>query len=114
MPQLNGTQLVLILAAVLSALSGATAQLSDVFGTGTAHLIVSAASLANTLLTSILVPLTGQVAQIKAVQAMPGVETISVNAKANQTLAALAVDEAQPKVEATPQAAAQVAQIAKK
>lgn len=99
---LNGTQLVLICAAVLSALSGATAQLTDVFGAGTAHLIVSTASLLNTLLTSILVPLTGQAAQVKAVQAMPGVEGITVNAKANSTLAQMALDPTQQKVDVAP------------
>lgn len=99
---LNGTQIILIIIAVLSALSGATAQLTDVFGTGVAHMIVSASGLLSTIMTSILVPLTGQTAQLKAVQAMPGVEAIQVNAKANPTLAGLAVDPAQDKIEAAP------------
>lgn len=99
---LNSTQVILIIIAVLSALSGAAAQLTDVFGATTAHTIVSASGLLSTIMTSILVPLTGQTAQLKAVQAMPGVESIQVNAKANNTLAALAVDPTQDKIEAAP------------
>ncbi len=90
MPTLNNTQLLLILMAILSFASGATAQLTDVFGAGTAHLIVSVATLLNGVLSSVMVALTGQSSQVKA--------------QANQTLAQLAVDQGQPKIEVTPAA----------
>jgi hypothetical protein len=57
---------------------------------------VTASSLVQTVLASILVAITGQAAQVKDVLAMPGVEKLTVNAAANQTLSAIAVD---PKVD---------------
>ena len=49
---------------------------------------------------------------INRVAQMPGVEKITVNANANTTLATLAVDSAQPKIEATPQATRAVQETA--
>lgn len=50
--------------------------------------------------------------QISNVAALPGVERISVNASANDTLATLAVDPAQRKIGATPEAKVAVAATA--
>lgn len=109
----TGQQLA-ILVGVLSALAGGTAQLTPVFGTVMAHTIVSVANLIMTVfITPILFVVTGQSGQIKAVQAMAGVESIQVNAKANQTLSALAVDQTQAKIDIVPGANAAVAATAK-
>jgi len=54
-----------------------------------------------------------QEAIVKAVLAMPGVENLKVNAKASATLATIAVDEGQPKIEAVPADEAKVVSIAK-
>jgi hypothetical protein len=53
-----------------------------------------------------------QQAIIRAVLAMPGVEHMEVNARANQTLAALAVDPNVPKIDPEPQAKIAVAKTA--
>ena len=102
-----------IIVGVLSAAAGATAQLTPIFGATVANLTVSVANAVMTIIvTPILFVVTGQSSQLKAVQSMPGVESITVNAQANKTLAQLAVDPAQDKIEATPQAATAVTQTA--
>lgn len=98
---LTGKQILSIVAAVVSALMLATTQLTDIFGAPMAKLIVSGAALANMIISSIVAALTGQASLIRDVAAMPGVERISVNASANQALAAVATDASQPKVGAT-------------
>jgi hypothetical protein len=54
-----------------------------------------------------------QTYKVQSVQAMPGVEKVFINAAATPALAALAVDPAVPKVEATAQTKEVVAAIAK-
>ena len=54
-----------------------------------------------------------QKSQVAAVQAMPGVEKVLVNANASQTLAVMAASVENPKIIPTPEAAPIVAQIAK-
>lgn len=101
-----------IILAVLGVLGGATAQLTDLFGAQLAHGIVTASSLLTSILSAIMIPMTGQSAMVNAVQQMPGVSSIVVNSKANQTLAAIAVDP-NSKVEAAPEAAKAVEATAK-
>ena len=113
MKNLTSTQWFCIVLAILGVMGGATAQLTDLFGQTVAHDIVTASSLVSSLLSAILVALTGQGAQVKSVQAMPGVESIQINAKANPTLAALAVDPAQAKVDIAPGAESAVQLTAK-
>lgn len=110
---LNFKQALAIAGAVLSVLMISTAQLTDLFGPEPTKVIVSAAALLNTMFSSILAVVTGQAGMVKDVLAMPGVEKITVNAQANQTLAQIAVDPTQPKIGATPQAKEQVAATAK-
>lgn len=86
---------------VLSSLMTATAFLTQVFGSGTAQLIVGGLGLINTIVGGIGVILTGQGQQLREVAALPGVERISINAGANQTVAQAATDSAQPKIGAT-------------
>jgi hypothetical protein len=91
---LNGKQIIAIIAAVLSVLMISTAQLTDLFGAGVAKTIVSVAGLANTVINSVLAVITSQSAQVQSVLDMPGVSRIGVNADANKTLAAMAMDPA--------------------
>lgn len=110
---LNGTQVIAIISAVLGVLVGSATQLTDLFDPGTAKAIVSIASLANSLVSAVLVVLTGQSAQVKGVLAMPGVENLGVNAKANKALAAIAVDPNQTKINLVPGDAPAINAIAK-
>ena len=98
---LTGKQVLLIISAVLSALVAASAQLTDIFGPTVAKEVISVVSLSNTILTSIMVAITGQAQLVRDVAAMPGVERVSVNTQASPPLAAVATDPNQPKVGAT-------------
>lgn len=110
---LTRNQVLSIIVAVLSACAAASAQLTDIFGPGVAKMIISVAGLLNTVLSSILAIITSQGGQIRDVQSMAGVEKITVNKDANSTLATLAVDPAQDKIEASPSAQAAVEKTAK-
>lgn len=110
---LTGKQIIAIIAAVVSALMLATTQLTDIFGPTVAKSIVSVAALANMILNSVIAALTGQANLVKDVAAMPGIQSISVNAQANQTLASVAMDPKVDKVAATPQAVDRVIATAK-
>jgi hypothetical protein len=98
---LTGKQLLLIVAAILSALVAASAQLTDIFGPAVAKSIISIISLSNTILTSVIAAMSGQANLVKDVRAMDGVDRVVVNANANQTLAKIAVDPNEPKVGAS-------------
>lgn len=105
-------QVISLIIAVLSALLLASTQLVDVFGPQTAHMIVGVSTLLNTVLGAILAIITSQAGTVKDTLAMPGVEGIQVNRQANQTLASIAVDPLQDKIQPTPQDAVKVNQIA--
>lgn len=110
---LTPIQWLIILLSLNSAVAGATAQLTDLFGANVAHYIVSAVTFANTLLGAFMVPFTGQSAQIRQVLAMPGVENLTINRQANATLAQAAVDPTLSKIDAVEADKAKVAQIAR-
>ena len=110
---LNGTQAIAIIIAVLSVLSGATAQLTDLFGAIVAKDLVSGAGLVTAILSSVLAVITSQGSQVKNVLAMPGVEKVTVNAQANQELAQLAVDPKVNKISPTQSAMDSVTATAK-
>lgn len=110
---LTTNQIIAIIMAVLGVLVGSTAQLTDLLGPTTTKTVVSLASLANTMLSGIMVILTGQSAQVKNVLAMPGVEKVTVNSQANTTLASLAMDSTVNKIAPTPAALTDVAATAK-
>lgn len=99
--------------AIAGALSTGTVQLTDIFGGHIAKIIASAASLTSGVLGGVVTSLAGQSSIVRQVQAMPGVEKIVVGAQSNQTLASLAIDQDQPKIEPAPGATQAVAQIAK-
>ena len=99
---INHKQVLAIVIAVLGVLMVSTTQLTDLFGASVAKTIVSVAGLCNSILASVLAIISSQAGLVKDVQAMPGVESIVVNKQANQTLAALAVDPANAKIESKP------------
>lgn len=100
---LNFNQIVAITIAVLGVLAASTVQLTDLFGPMAAKTVISVATLLTSVLSAILAAITGQGSMVRGVQDMPGVEKIVVNSEANKTLAQLAVDPQQPKIEAAPE-----------
>lgn len=110
---LTRNQIIAIIIAILGVLMASTAQLTDLFGPHVTRIIQSVASITNTGLAAVLAIITGQSGIIKDAQAMPGVEKITVNAQASPTLATLAVDPVNLKIEATPQATSAVEQTAR-
>lgn len=98
---LNRGQLLSLGVAVLGVLVASTAQLNDLFGPGITKTIVSLSTLSMSIMSSINMALQGTSSQLAAVQDLPGVEKIVVNAKAGATLATMAVDPTNPKIEAT-------------
>lgn len=109
---LNSKQVIAIVIAVLGVLIGSTAQLTDLFGPSTTKAVVSIASLANSVLSSILAVITSQGSTVKDVLAMKGVENIDVNRQANPTLAALAMDPTVDKIAPIPADSQKVAETA--
>ena len=118
MKDLTQIQKIALTIAVLGFLAGAGTQLTDIFAPlGSiapviVKEIVSISGFVSGILGVVLSFAGGQSGQVQAVQAMPGVEKIVVNEKANATLATLAVDPAQAKIETTPQATAAVQRTA--
>lgn len=110
---LTTKQWLAIVIAILSVLMVSTTQLTDLFGQPIAKTIVSVAGLINAILGSVVAAIAGQTATVREVEAMPGVERITVNPQANQTLASLAVDPMRDKIEPAPGATAAVSDIAK-
>lgn len=109
---LTGKQIIGIVIAVLSVLMVSTAQLQDLFGPTLAKSITSVAGLLNAVLGASMLSLGSQASSVNDVAAMPGIEKITVNRAANQTLAAIAVDPAMDKVETKPGDDAKVAATA--
>jgi hypothetical protein len=68
------------------------------FGQAIANDITAACVILSAILGGWVVAVTGQSAVVKQVAAMPGVENININSKANETLAAVAADPTQTKV----------------
>ena len=105
---MNTTQKITLAIAVLGFLAGAGTQLTDIFAPlgSIAPIIVkeivSLSGFVSGILGVVLMATSGQAAQVKAVQAMPGVESIVVNKDANPILAKLAVDQTQTKVDIAP------------
>ncbi len=130
--QLTRQQMFGIAIVVLSVLIGSTAQLTDLFGSGVAKIIISFATMANSILGGIQTIIGGQQGQVRDVMSttdggrklldtmlaqpggqdtvvrqvleMPGVDKLDVNEKASQELAKLAVDSTVNKISPTPEA----------
>lgn len=97
MPKLNGLQWMLIVLSALSWASGATAQLTDLFGASAAHTIITVVTSLNGLITAVMTPLVGNISQIKNVASLEGVK-VRVTPAADSATAKLAVDPAQPNI----------------
>lgn len=110
---INLKQALAIAGAVLAVLAVSTAQLTDIVGLPMAKTIVSMAGLLNAVISSVLAVISSQAGLVADVQAMPGVEKITVNAQANQTLAGMAMSDNNPKVRAEPGNEAAVNEAAK-
>lgn len=95
---INLKQGISVVVAVLGVLVISSAQLTDLLGPTVAKAVISLSSLAMSILSGIQVALTSQGATVKDTLAMPGVEPLRINADANKTLAAIAVDPDQPKI----------------
>lgn len=95
---LTRTQWLGIMIVIFGTLAISSAQLSDVFGSGNAKIVVSLSAIINTMLGGVVTLLGGQGTQIKDVLAMAGVEKVTVNSSANSTLAAIAVNPAIDKI----------------
>lgn len=126
---LTSKQWISIVIAILGVLMISQAQLTDLFGATVAKTIQSASGLLNMILGSALAVITGTVAPdvaarqlvqqpagqdavVREVLKMDGVEKIDVNKKANQTLAAIAVDPTVDKIAPTPEAVQAVTKTA--
>lgn len=85
---------------VISAIAGAGATLSAVGATqNTVTAVTAVAAFIGIIWSGTAAILTGQAAQIKAVEAMPGVSRIVTNTQASPVLAEIAQSDAHPKVE---------------
>lgn len=99
-----------------STLIGGSSQLGDLaLSPGAVKAILAVATLGNGFLGGLVTMLSTQGSVVRQVAAMPGIDSIRVNADANQTLAQIAVSGSleAAKVEAIPSAAGKVAAIAK-
>jgi len=110
---LTPTQWILLIMSTAGVLNGSAAQLTEWFGPTAAHTIISVISFGQTLIGAWAMALSGQGAAIKQVLAMPGVQNITVNDKANATLAAIAIDPKTDKIAAAPSALEAVTATAK-
>lgn len=84
---------------IFSSIATGTAFLTPIIGSTRLTLIVGGAGFINMLVNGIGAILTGQAQQVLAVQAMPGVSKIVTNDQANTTLAQIASDPANTKIE---------------
>lgn len=98
---------------VLSVIVSSTAYFTDMFGAQIAKEITGTAGFLNLLVNGVIMVFSGQGQQVRDVQAMPGIDRITVNANANQTLAQVATDPSNAKVAPIPMAADAVKSIAK-
>lgn len=102
-----------IIGIVFGAVVASSALWTQLFGSGTSQVIISVTGFLTTVLSGVTYVLTGQGQQVRDVAAMPGVQTITVNSSANQTLAQIAVDQSQSKVQPSAASANTVQQTAK-
>lgn len=90
-----------IVQGIVSSLITAGALFTTLFGQDMTLKIIAVLGLVNIMISSVGAALSGQANLVRDVAAMPGVEKVTVNAAANQTLATAATDPAQPKIGAS-------------
>lgn len=90
-----------ILLVINGAMIGSTAQLTDLFGPNAVKIIVAICSLGNSICGGVITFLSGQGSMLKSVANFDGVEPIRINSQASPSIAAVAVDKAEPNVGGT-------------
>lgn len=110
---LTPMQWILLGISTASFLNGSAAQLNEWFGPTVSHNIISGIGFIEGLVAAWAMVLTKQSSVVQQVLDMPGVENISVNAKATPTLAGMAMDPKLNKIGPIENAMASVATIAK-
>lgn len=113
MKNLTSGQILALVICTLGVLTTSETQLDVVIGVTYTKVMIALSTISISVLSGWMAILFGQSSQIAAVSAMPGVEKITVNAKANQTLAAMATDVTQDKISPIPSETAAVAATAK-
>lgn len=98
---LTNKQWLAIVMVILGVCTTSTAQMTELFGASAAKYVISLAGLVNTILAGVTAIISGQSSLVRDVAAMPGVERITVNEKANQSLAQVAVDPLANKIAPT-------------
>jgi hypothetical protein len=92
-----------IVSGSVSGLITGAALFQQLLGQEAALMVVAGLGIVNIVISSVGTALSGQAQLVRDVAAMPGVEKITVNAQANPTLAAVAVDQTVDKVSPTRQ-----------
>lgn len=96
--------------------TGSVNELTDLFGNVWAKHLLSVANMGSSFCGGLVTMFGGQASQgdqVKAVLAMPGVEHMDINEKANATLAAIAIDPKVNKIRPTAEAMDAVTATAK-
>lgn len=102
-----------IISGINGGLITGAALLQTLFGQNLTLQIVAVLGIIGIIINSVGTALSGQGSDIKSVLAMPGVEKLTVNGQANQTLASIAVDPTVNKIAPTQAAEVAVQTIAK-
>jgi|SRR5882672_3409762 len=102
-----------IFTSVNSGLITSAALMQTLFGQDLTLKIVAVLGILNIIVGAVGASLSGQAGLVRDVRAMDGVQNIEVNAKANPTLAQMAVDSSEAKISITPGAQAQVVATAR-
>jgi hypothetical protein len=93
-----------IISGIVSGLITSAALLTTLLGQNLALKVVAVLGILNVIISSVGTSISGQGATVKEVLAMPGVDNIDVNEKANSVLTAIAVDPNVSKISLTPTA----------
>ena len=109
--QPNAKQIVVIVIALLSFLASASANLTELFGPGTAKIIVSTSTFLNGLISAALMPFLSNTSVVKDAGALKGVD-IQVSRTAAPAIAALAIAPAENGIAPAPGEGAAVKQVA--
>lgn len=99
---MNYKLLLNILSSINGGLITGAALFNPLVGQSISLKIISVLGICQIVVSAINSNLSTQGNTVKEVLAMPGVEGVTVNAKANQTLAQIALDPALPKIDVTP------------
>lgn len=102
-----------IISGIISGLITGAALMQTLFGQDLTIKIVAGLGIFNIILSSVGTAVSGQANLVRDVAAMPGVEKITVNTNASQSLAQVAVDPDQTKVGPIPGTRDAVSAVAK-